>query len=129
MPAIHLTLLFAGLCALLQCALTVVVIVRRVQTKVTLMDGGDTPLLRRMRAHGNFTETVPLALILLALLELRGLPTAWLWALGLCLLLGRALHATSLLTTGALWSRLAGMVLTLAVLSVGGVLCIGMFLG
>ena len=129
MPAIHLTLLFAGLCALLQCALTVLVIVRRVQTKVPLMDGGDNPLLRRMRAHGNFTETVPLALMLLALLELRGLPPAWLWALGLCLLLGRALHAASLLTTGALWSRLVGMVLTLAVLSVGGVLCIGVFWG
>jgi uncharacterized protein len=126
MNAIHLTMLFAGLCALLQCALTVLVIVRRVQANVTLMDGGDTPLLRRIRAHGNFTETVPLALILLALLELRGLPPTWLWALGSCLLLGRVLHATSLLTNGAKWSRLAGMALTLTVLSVGGFLCIWM---
>ena len=127
MNTIHLTLLFAGLCALVQCALTVLVIVRRVHTGVKLMDGGDNPLLTRVRAHGNFTETAPIALILLALLELGGLAPHWLWALGVCLLLGRVLHATSLLTNGAIWSRLAGMVLTLAVLSVGGVLCIGMF--
>ncbi len=120
-------MLFAGLCALLQCGLTVLVIVRRVQVRVTLTDGGDKPLLRHIRAHGNFTETVPIALILMALLELRGLQPTWLWALGICLILGRALHATSLLTNGAMWSRLAGMVLTLMVLSVGGALCIGLF--
>jgi uncharacterized protein len=127
MNAPHLTLLFAGLCALLQCALTALVIVRRVQARVNLMDGGDEPLQRRIRAHGNFTETVPMALILIALLEWRGLPSVWLWALGICLLLGRALHAFGLLARGASWARLAGMVLTLAVLSVGGVLCAGMF--
>jgi uncharacterized protein len=128
MPAIHLTLLFAGLCALLQCALTILVIVRRVQSGVTLSDGGDSLLLHRIRAHGNFTETAPMALILLGLLELGGQPVHWLWGLGTCLLLGRILHGASLLTDGALWSRLAGMVLTLTVLSVGGLLCIGMFL-
>ncbi len=129
MNTLHLTLLFAGLCALLQFALTVWVIVRRVQARVDLMDGGDKPLRQRIRAHGNFTETVPMGLILIALLELRGLPPAWLVALGTCLLLGRVLHATSLLTDGAFWSRCAGMVLTLVLLSAGGVLCIGMFWG
>lgn len=128
MHAIHLTLLFAGLCALLQCALTILVIVRRVQAGVRLTDGGDALLLHRIRAHGNFTETVPIALILLALLELRGQSPDWMWGLGTCLLLGRILHGASLLTNGAMWSRLAGMVLTLTVLSVGGVLCIGTYL-
>ncbi len=127
MNTIHLTLLFAGLCALLQCALTVLVIGHRVQVRVNLMEGGDQVLLRRIRAHGNFTETVPMALILMGLLELRGLQSSWLRALGICLLLGRVLHAISLLTNGAMWGRQAGMVLTLNVLSVGGVLSIGTF--
>ena len=127
MNPIHLTLLFAGLCALLQCALTALVIRRRVQTGVNLMDGGDDPLLRRIRAHGNFTETAPIALILIALLELRGLEPAGLWALGVCLLLGRILHAAGLLARGARWSQLAGAVLTVAVLSLGGLLCIRMY--
>ena len=128
MSAIHLTLLFAGLCALLQCALTALVIARRLQARVSLMDGDDKPLLRRIRAHGNFTETVPMALILIGLLELRGLEPAWLWTLGIGLLLGRVLHAVGLLVNGARWIRLVGMTMTLAVLSIGGVLCVGMFL-
>ncbi len=127
MNAIHLTLLFAGLCALFQCVLTGFVIARRARSGVSLMDGGDENLLKRIRAHGNFTETVPMALLLMALLEQGGLASAWLWALGIGLLLGRALHAFSLLTSGALWSRSGGMVLTLAVLSIAGVLCLGMY--
>jgi uncharacterized protein len=127
MHTIHLTLLFAGLCALFQCVLTWFVIARRVKCRVSLMDGGDERLLRRIRAHGNFTETVPMALLLIALLEQGGLATKWLWALGISLLLGRVLHATSLLTNGALWSRSGGMVLTLAVTSIAGVLCLEMY--
>jgi uncharacterized protein len=128
MPALHLTLLFAGLCALFQCMLTGLVVVRRVQTKVTLMDGGDATLLRRIRAHGNFAETVPLALLLIALLELRGAPASWLWGLGGALLAGRVLHATGLLTQGPMWMRLAGMVLTVSAISIGGLLCLVLFL-
>jgi uncharacterized protein len=124
----YLTLLFAGLCALIQVALTAMVIIRRAKTGVDLLDGGDVTLLRRIRAHGNFSETAPMALLLLALLEMRGLSPTWLWVLGVGLLLGRLLHAWSLLTTNAAWNRRGGMVLTLAVLSVQGVLCIRMFL-
>jgi uncharacterized protein len=124
----HLTLLFAGLCALLQCGLTSLVIVRRAKTGVDLLDGGDVTLLRRIRAHGNFSETAPMTLLLLALLEMSGLASTWLWALGIGLLLGRLLHAWSLLTTNAAWNRRGGMVLTLAVLSAQGVLCLWMYL-
>jgi uncharacterized protein len=120
----YLTLLFAGLCALIQVALTAMVIVRRAKTGVDLLDGGDVTLLRRIRAHGNFSETAPMALLLLALLEMRGLSPTWLWLLGSGLLIGRVLHASSLLTTNSTWNRRGGMVLTLAVLSVQGVLCI-----
>jgi uncharacterized protein len=124
----YLTLLFAGLCALIQVALTAMVIARRAKTGVDLLDGGDVPLLRRIRAHGNFSETAPMALLLLALLEMRGLSLTWLWVLGIGLLIGRVLHASSLLTTNTAWNRRGGMVLTLAVLSVQGVLCLRMFL-
>jgi uncharacterized protein len=127
MHTIHLTLLFAGLCALLQCGLTASVILRRVQTGVRLLDGGDMPLVRRIRAHANFAETVPIALLLMALLELRGLAPFWLYCLGLALLAGRVLHAGSMLADGPPWVRLAGMVLTLGAISLSGALCIGLF--
>jgi uncharacterized protein len=128
MITVHLTLLFAGCCALLQFALTVLVIARRAQTGVDFLDGGDSQLLRRIRAHGNFSETAPINLLLLALLEINGLPSAWLIALGSMLLLGRLLHAMSLLTNNAAWSRRGGMVLTLLVLSVQAVLCLWIFM-
>jgi uncharacterized protein len=128
MPSIHLTLLFAGLCALMQCLLTALVIARRVQAGVSLMDGGDALLTRRIRAHANFVETVPMALLLMLLLELGGLAATWLWLLGIALLTGRVLHACGLLMRSMAWGRFSGMVLTLVVLSFEAVLCIAMFL-
>lgn len=122
------TLLFAGACALLQCALTALVIVQRVRSKIDFLDGGDRTLLRRVRAHGNFSETAPMALLLMLLLELSGVASAWLVMLGTALLLGRLLHAAGLLGWGGHRARLLGMALTLAVLSLGGLACLGMAL-
>ncbi len=127
MHTVSLTLLFAGCCALLQVALTALVIARRLQVGVGFLDGGDPQLLRRIRAHGNFSETVPMALLLMGLLELRGLSSHWLIGFGVALLLGRLLHAQSLMTNNATWSRAGGMVLTLAVISIQGVFALWIF--
>ena len=56
-------------------------------------DGGDPDMLRAMRRHANFTEYVPLALVLIALLELNVVRAQVIHGLGLTLLAGRALHA------------------------------------
>lgn len=125
---VYWTLLFAGACALLQCALTALVIVQRVRSKILFLDGGDSVLLRRVRAHGNFSETAPLALLLMLLLELGGVASAWLVLLGSALLLGRLLHAAGVLGWGGHRARLLGMALTLAALSLGGLACIGLAL-
>ncbi len=128
MHTIQLTLLFAGICALIQCALTALVSKRRLQTGIGLLDGGDKALQRRIRAHGNFSETVPISLLLMALLELRGLGSAWILAFGIGLTAGRVLHAYGLIVSDAKASpspiRLFGMVMTLAVLSIESVWCI-----
>jgi hypothetical protein len=128
MTSVSYTLFFAGCCALLQCLLTVLVIMRRAQTGVNFLDGGDDQLLRRMRAHGNFAETVPMALLLMLLLELRGLSSLWLIGFGIALLLGRILNAQGLLFPNAFWSRKAGMGLTIAVISIQGAWAIALFL-
>ena len=74
-------------------------------------------LLRRIRVHGNFAEYVPLALFLMALAELQGLPPLILHALGLSLLAGRALHAFGVPRPPEDYRfRVAGMGLTFAVL-------------
>lgn len=126
---LHWTLLFAGACALLQCVLTALVIVQRVRMKIDFLDGGDIQLVRRIRAHGNFSETAPMALLLMLLLELGGAGTAVQVTMGSALLAGRLLHASSLLGWGGHRVRLLGMALTLAVLSLGGLACLVLWLG
>lgn len=97
MPKI--TLLFASLHVLLMLLLLVRISVHRHGKKIGLGDGGDPVLSRKVRVHGNFIEHAPLALLMLGLLELCGLPAVWLWALGSVLLLGRAMHAAGLSRT------------------------------
>jgi uncharacterized protein len=127
MNPVKWTLLFAALCALLHVALTLLVIQRRAQSGVDLLDGGDQRLLQRIRAHGNFSETAPMALLLLALLELSGLQAAWLLTLGALFITGRVFHAWSLLTNNTQWNRRGGMVLTLLSISAMAVVCMGLF--
>jgi uncharacterized protein len=127
MQTIHITLLFTGALAIIQCVLTALVIARRLQAKVSLLDGGDKPLTNRMRAHGNFTETVPIAIIMMAFLEMRGIPSVWLWVIGTSLTFGRVLHAVGLMTRKPSWGRPIGMGLTVAVISLQGVACVWMF--
>jgi uncharacterized membrane protein YecN with MAPEG domain len=127
MNTVSLTLLFSACCALMQCVLTALVIRRRIQARVYFLDGGDDSLLRRIRAHGNFAETVPMALLLMMLLELSGFSPLWLTMFGITLLIGRILHATSLLTNHATWSRSSGMVLTMAVIGIQAMCALWLF--
>lgn len=112
------TLSTAALCAGLQVVLTALVIARRAQTGVSLLDGGDAVLTRRTRAHGNLTETAPLALLLMVLLELAAAPRGLLVGLAGLLIAGRLLHAVGVVTRGDHWARRLGMVATLWTLSI-----------
>ncbi|MDC0948075.1 MAPEG family protein [Gammaproteobacteria bacterium] len=128
MPLIA-TPLYAGLLTLLYLWLTRQAISRRRRVRVAVGDGDDMALRRRVRAHGNFCEYVPLALLLLLLLELQGLAVSWLHALGIALLLGRLLHAWGISQQREpLKLRVGGMVLTLAVLVVAALVNIGLAL-
>ena len=61
--------------------------------EVNLGSGGIDDLERRIRAHGNFAEYVPLTLLLIMIDEMRGLLPLAVHGLCLCLLLGRLAHA------------------------------------
>jgi uncharacterized membrane protein YecN with MAPEG domain len=110
--ALPITTTFVGLFAILQIPMTVMVGLKRVQTGIQFMDGGNTSLLRRMRAHANYTETVPIVLLAMAASELSGLMPALLWVGGASLLMGRLLHVQTLVTKGWGNGRAAGMILT-----------------
>lgn len=116
-----LTGVYAGALALLLVALSAGVIRQRARAKVSLGDGGDPGLIRWIRAQGNFVEYVPLALLVIALAEARGAPALAVHALGAALVLGRLLHAWGMTRARDLHpARGAGMVLTFAVLLLGG---------
>ena len=110
--SLSITILFVGIFALLQIPMTVMVGFRRVQTGIQFLDGGDQALLRRMRAHANYTETVPITLIAMAAAEISSLAAMWLWLGGFSLLIGRLLHAAILVSKGWGHPRAVGMIMT-----------------
>lgn len=113
----RITLLFASLHALLLLVLLARISRHRHGHRIGLGDGGDAELARKIRVHGNFIEHAPVALLLMALLELCGLPAPWLWAMGAALLLGRVLHAIGLSRSGGhSFGRFYGTALTWLVL-------------
>ncbi|MDB5986245.1 MAG: hypothetical protein JWR16_1298 [Nevskia sp.] len=120
-----ITPLYAGLLALWFFVLSLRVVQGRTgKAGVSLGDGGDTSMLRRIRGHANFAEYVPLILILLGLLELSHFSAWVLHALGLTLLIARLLHGYAFsFTAYSSFGRSAGAGLTFVVLLVAGVLC------
>jgi uncharacterized membrane protein YecN with MAPEG domain len=116
--------LYAGLLALFFCALSVRVIGYR-RGGISLGDGGNPELNRAIRGHANFAEYAPLALLLLALLELSHISVYVLHALGLTLLAARLLHGYALSYTRKFaFGRVWGTGLTLLVLVCESLLCL-----
>ncbi|WP_051379265.1 MAPEG family protein [Bradyrhizobium murdochi] len=111
MPIV-ITPIFVGLFVIAQVPLTWIVGMRRYHTGIRFFGGDDDILLRRMRAHGNYTETVPITLLAMACAELLGMPSAALWAGGALLVAGRIAHAVEMLRTGWGIGRSGGMILT-----------------
>lgn len=103
---------YAGLNALIIVWLSFAVIKERLRNDVSLGDGGFETLNRAIRGHGNAVETIPIALILLALWELLGAPPIALHVFGLALTLGRLAHALNFTGRAPMSFRRAGMVLT-----------------
>lgn len=104
--------LYAALSAFLIIWLSLRVITLRRAKKVRLGDGGEPELQGAIRAQGNATEYIPIALILLFLLEMNGAHMALLHAGGIAILAGRLLHARGLLTD-ELGYRVLGMQITI----------------
>ena len=70
----YYTAIYAAVLGLLAVLLTVNVIVNRVRAKVDFGDGGVAVLGQAIRAHANFAEHTPLALLLIGLVEAFGYP-------------------------------------------------------
>jgi hypothetical protein len=111
--SLTITAIYASLAGLLLLVLSFRVVRSRRKLSVGLGDGGQESLLRAQRAQANFTEYVPIALILLAVAESQVL-TGWLLhTAGAVLLLARLLHAWGLSqSSGRSFGRYWGTLLT-----------------
>ena len=116
MTALQAVGLYAGLNLFLILILSLRVSLRRRAAKISLGDGGDEEMLKRVRAHANAVETIPAALIGLALMALMSAPAIAIHAIGAGLTIGRVLHAWGLSgSSGPSAGRFLGGVLTLVV--------------
>lgn len=123
------TLLYAALCTLLILVLAGRVMAARMKYRVGLGDGGNTELNRRVRAHANAVEYVPLALLLLGGMELNGYPDWLIHVFGGTLLFSRVLHAWGLhVSAGTSPGRFAGTLLTLLLMIVMALFAIAGFI-
>ena len=98
MDTLHVPIsgLYAALQALIAIALVMPVGRLRAKGNVSLGSGGNPALEVAIRRHANWTEHVPIALLLIALLELNGGSRGLLHGLGLALLVARILHPLGL---------------------------------
>ncbi|MCH2056304.1 MAG: MAPEG family protein [Thalassotalea sp.] len=126
---LDITGLYAGLLAILLVVLSFNVIRFRLKHRVGTGHGDVSELDKAIRIHGNFSEYMPIALVLLGVLELGGLADTWLHAFGATLVVGRLLHAAGLSKTkGTSLPRLVGVLSTFIVLVIMGVMTIIQFI-
>ena len=104
---------YAGFLGILLVILIMRVVKRRIHFKVGLGDGGIKELEQAIRAHGNFIEIVPFALILLFIMEYTDTPPIYLHIYGATLVIARILHAIGLYQTPyRSFGRLTGTILS-----------------
>ncbi len=119
------TALYAGILAFIALALAANVGWRRPKLGVPLGDGGNEVLIVANRRHLNFVEHVPLALILIAIVELNGAPSVSVHSLGGALVVARIVHPFGIQTKSLSHpARAIGAMLTMLVTIIAAVLAI-----
>jgi uncharacterized membrane protein YecN with MAPEG domain len=87
---------YAGLLGLLLVVLSAQVVLARRRFRVRLGSGTEEGMQQAIRVQANFVEYVPLAVLLLVLAEITGLPAGAVHGAGILLLASRIAHATGL---------------------------------
>lgn len=92
-----ITSIYAAAFAVLFVILSIQVVVIRGRTGIVHGDGQHDLLNRKIRAHGNFAEYVPLILLLVSFLEMSGRSPTLIHALLAPLMLARLMHPVGML--------------------------------
>jgi len=112
-----ITPLYAAFCGIILFVLSIRIIRLRRRMQIAIGAGDDADLERAMRVQANFCEYVPIALLLMYMLEIMLGASYWIHVLGGALLLGRLLHAYGVSQPREDFRiRVTGMVLTFTVI-------------
>ncbi len=110
-----ITLTIAGAAAMVNIWLMIRVGQVRTSEKVSVGDGGNERVIRRMRAHANYGESLPIILILIAVIELATGSHTWLWIVGGLYMLGRIAHGIGMDGGKLGKGRMVGTIFTLLI--------------
>lgn len=91
-----ITFRYLALLALIHSALAITVVALRFRLRVAFGDGGHEILHRAIRAHGNLSEYLPLAVLLVGSLEILGTSTVMVHSAMTLLVLARLSHLFSM---------------------------------
>ena len=109
-----ITAIAASILSFLYIKLTIEVVKHRKRNEISVGDGENEVLLRAIRTHGNLTEYAPIALILIACMELNNAPWLLTAILATAFVVGRILHPMGMkIGDGSINLRANGMKLTL----------------
>lgn len=123
-PDLSISSIYVAIFILLQFIFTLRVAAVRRAEGVSLGHGNSSLLEQRMRAHGNFTEVVPITLIALILLDLNNTNTLLLHALGIAFLIFRVMHYIAVANATAIKYRFVGMLGTLLTMAAAAIVLI-----
>ena len=93
---VAITAFYTAILALIASALAYQAGSMRPKLGISVGDGGNIELLVKMRRHANFTESVPLALILMGAIEIDGASAGLIHGLGIALVVCRIAHPIGL---------------------------------
>jgi uncharacterized protein len=127
-----ITAAYLAVLALLYAGLSLQVVRLRRKFRVAFGDAGNVELRNAIRAHSHFAEYVPIIALMVAMLEIAGLPTTQVHTLMGALLIARLLHPFGMyakpLTIQFQIGRVGGMVVTTIVMISAAILILSRLL-
>ncbi|MBC3930422.1 MAPEG family protein [Undibacterium sp. CY22W] len=122
----HALPMYAALLGLLFFYLSIRTIGLRRRLQIGIGSQESAEMLRGMRVHSNFAEYVPITLLLIYFVEIQGAHPLLIHALGILLLVGRAVHAYGVSQMNEKFVfRVSGMAMTFTALLISS--CVLLF--
>ena len=125
-PLLSIVPVYTAVFGLMFIYLSICVIKQRRSAKVSIGDGDNPALRKAIAVHNNFSQYVPLALLLIAFVELNHAPATITHGLCACLLVGRVAHAYGLAQAVQIMKlRQIGVLLTFGVIIIAAFYLLG----